>query len=366
MAAGGQHPQDGVYGGYKEELMEVAKAIVAPGKGILAGDESNATIGSRFEALGIPSNHDMRQEYREMLFTAPGIEKHISGCIMFDETARDNCLDGTPFIETLKKRGIYSGIKVDTGVRSLGGTDDEFYTQGLDGLGDRAKEYYAMGCRFAKWRATIRVGGKGSNIPSEVAIKECAHSLARYAMIMQQNGLVPIVEPEILQDGDHDIETCAAVTERVLACVMKELVDQHCLIEGLLLKPNMVTPGNSYKERPKPEEVAWYTVRSLSRTMVPALPGVTFLSGGTSEEEASTFLNAMQHVDLPRPWALTFSYGRALQTSVMKAWAGKKENWPEAQAILLERASANGSAQLGTYAGGSGSKESDFVANYRY
>jgi fructose-bisphosphate aldolase class I len=329
---------------YQAELMETAKAIVAPGKGILAGDESNATIGKRFEDLGIPANHEMRQAYREMLFSAPGIEEHISGCIMFDETARDKCLDGKPFIELLKDRGIYSGIKVDTGVRSLGGTDDEFYTQGLDNLGDRAAEYYAMGCRFAKWRATVRIGGRGSAIPSEVAVKECAHSLARYAMIMQQNGLVPIVEPEILQDGDHDIELCAEVTERVLTCVMKELVDQHCLIEGLLLKPNMVTPGNGNKERPKAEEVAWYTVRSLSRSIVPALPGVTFLSGGTSEEEASTFLNAMQHVDLPKPWALTFSYGRALQTSVMKEWAGKKENTESAQAILLERASANGSA----------------------
>lgn len=357
---------DPVFGKYKAELMETAKAIVAPGKGILAGDESNATIGNRFEALGIPSNHEMRQAYREMLFSAPGIEKHISGCIMFDETARDSTLDGKPFIELLKDRGIYSGIKVDTGVRSLGGTDDEFYTQGLDGLGDRAAEYYAMGCRFAKWRATIRIGGAGSNVPSESAIKECAHTLARYAMIMQQNGLVPIVEPEILQDGDHDIETCAKVSERVLAAVMKELINQHCLIEGLLLKPNMVTPGNSYKGERSAEEVAWYTVRTLSRTMAPAMPGVTFLSGGTSEEEASTFLNAMQHVDLPKPWALTFSYGRALQTSVMKKWAGKKENNKEAQAILLERATANGVAQLGKYEGGSGSKESDFVANYRY
>ena len=185
-------------------------------------------------------------------------------------------------------------------------------------------------------------------------------------MICQQGGLVPIVEPEILQDGDHDIEVCAQVTERVLAAVMKELVDQNCLIEGLLLKPNMVTPGNSHEPKASADEVAWYTVRSLSRTIVPALPGVTFLSGGTSEEQASVFLNAMQHVDLPKPWALTFSYGRALQTSVMKAWAGKKENWPEAQAILLERAEANGTAQLGKYEGGKGSTESDFVANYRY
>jgi len=312
LMAAASGSEDPVFGPYKAELMETAKGIVAPGKGILAGDESNGTIGNRFEALGIPANHEMRQAYREMLFSAPGIEKHISGCIMFDETARDKCLDGKPFIELLKDRGIYSGIKVDTGVKSLGGTDDEFYTQGLDGLGERAAEYYAMGCRFAKWRATVRVGGEGSGIPSEVAVKECAHTLARYAMIMQQNGLVPIVEPEILQDGDHDIETCAKVTERVLAAVMKELINQGCLIEGLLLKPNMVTPGNSYKERPKPEEVAWYTVRSLSRTIVPALPGVTFLSGGTSEEEASLFLNAMQKVEVAKPWALTFSYGRAL------------------------------------------------------
>jgi fructose-bisphosphate aldolase class I len=267
-------------------------------------------------------------------------------------------------MKILLDRGIHCGIKVDTGLVNIGGTNDETATQGLDGLGKRCEEYYKMGCRFAKWRAVLKIG---NGCPSDVAIRENAHNLARYGSICQQNGLVPIIEPEILLDGDHDIETCAAVSERVFSAVMSELLNQKLLIEGLLLKPNMITPGASCPKQATNEEIAWYTVRTLSRTIVPALPGVCFLSGGQSEEEASLNLNCMNKItNAPRPWALTFSYGRALQQTVLKTWLGLAENVPAAQAALLERAKANGLATMGKYEGGSGSKEGQFIANYRY
>jgi len=305
-------------GKFKEELIKTAKEISTPGKGILAADESTGTIGKRFANISVENNHDNRQAYRELLFTAPGIDEFISGVIMFDETVRDTCKDGRKFTEVLRGRGIHCGIKVDTGLVVLGGTDDETATQGLDGLGKRCAEYYELGCRFAKWRAVVKIG---NGCPSEMAIQETAHTLARYGSICQQNGLVPIIEPEILQDGDHTIEVCSEVSERVFSAVMKELFLQHLLIEGLLLKPNMVTPGASCPTRSKPDEIAWYTVRTLSRSIVPALPGVCFLSGGQSEEEASLNLNAMAKLQgIAKPWYLTFSYGRALQTSVLKAW----------------------------------------------
>jgi fructose-bisphosphate aldolase class I len=229
---------------------------------------------------------------------------------MYDETVRDSATDGRRFTEILRGQNIHCGIKVDTGLVEIGGTNAETATQGLDGLGKRCAEYYEMGCRFAKWRAVLKIG---DGCPSEVAIAETAHSLARYGSICQQNGLVPIIEPEILQDGEHDIEVCAEVSERVFSAVMQQLFQQRLLIEGLLLKPNMVTPGASCKDRASNEQIAWYTVRSLSRSIVPALPGVTFLSGGQSEEEASLNLNAMNKIDAARrPWTLTFSYGRAL------------------------------------------------------
>jgi len=298
-------------GAFKEELIKTAKEITAPGKGILAADESTGTIGKRFAGINVENNHENRQAYRELLFTAPDIEKHISGVIMFDETVRDSCKDGKKFCELLKSRNIHCGIKVDTGIVPIGGTDEETATQGLDGLGKRCAEYYSLGCRFAKWRAVLKITGNGC--PSEVAIRETAHSLARYGSICQQNGLVPIIEPEILQDGAHSIQVCADVSERVFAAVMSELFNQKLLIEGLLLKPNMVTPGAECPDRSNAAEIAWMTVRTLSRTIVPALPGVTFLSGGQSEEDASLNLNAMNTItELPRPWALTFSYGRAL------------------------------------------------------
>ena len=283
---------------------------------------------------------------------------------MFDETVRDTCKDGRKFCEVLRSKGIHCGIKVDKGLVVIGGTKEESATQGLEGLGKRCAEYYALGCRFAKWRAVLKIG---DGLPSKAAVQETARTLARYGSICQQNGLVPIIEPEILQDGDHGIDVCAEVSERVFSAVMGELFRQKLLIEGLLLKPNMVTPGASCPKRSNPQEIAWYTVRSLSRTMVPALPGVTFLSGGQSEEEASLNLDAMNRLEgVAKPWALTFSYGRALQSTVLRTWQGKAENVAAAQAALLERARSNGLASMGQYEGGSGSTQSDFVANYKY
>jgi len=306
-------------GQYKEELIKNAKFIGTPGKGILAADESTGTIGKRFDTIGVENNHDNRQAYRQLLFEAPGIDEHISGVIMFDETLRDSTKEGKPFVDVLTERNILCGIKVDTGLVEIGGTDGETATQGLDGLGKRCAEYYKIGARFAKWRAVLKITPSGC--PTQAAIQETARGLARYGSICQQNGLVPIIEPEILQDGSHSIEVSAEVSERVFSAVMAELFNQHLLIEGLLLKPNMVTPGAQSEQKWEAKEIAWLTVRTLSRTIVPALPAVTFLSGGQSEEDASLNLNAMNQItDIARPWSLTFSYGRALQTSVLKAW----------------------------------------------
>jgi len=290
--------------------MKNAKLIASPGKGILAADESTGTIGKRFEAIDVENTHENRIAYRDLLFTTPDLEKHISGCIVYDETARDAGASGKKFPEILAEKGILTGIKVDTGMTLIPGTNDESVTQGLDGLGARCKEYYQMGCRFAKWRAVIKIG---ENAPSEVAIQETAHSLARYGQICQHNGLVPIIEPEIITDGDHDIRTCAEVSERVFQAVMAQLIKQGLLLEGLLLKPNMVTPGANCTREHSPEEVAFYTVRTLSRTIPPAIPGITFLSGGQSEAAASANLNAINRLaEIKHPWNISFSYGRAL------------------------------------------------------
>ena len=309
---------------YKDELMKNANLLSTPGKGILASDESTGTIGKRFDSIGVENTHENRIAYRELLFTTPNLEDYISGAIVFDETARDNASDGTKLISKLEDKGILTGIKVDTGMVVIEGTNDESATQGLDGLGDRCREYYAMGCRFAKWRAVVKIG---DGCPSEVSIKETAHSLARYGNICQHNGLVPIIEPEILTDGTHDIKECCRVSERVFNAVMAELINQDLLLEGLLLKPNMVLPGAQSGIKNDPEEVAFYTVRTLSRTITPAVPGITFLSGGQSEEDASLNLNAInQLAPIKHPWNMSFSYGRALQTTVLKAWQGKPEN----------------------------------------
>jgi len=352
----------------QEELRSIANAIVAPGKGILAADESTATIGKRFADIGLENNEDNRRAYRELLFTADAaVNDNISGVILFHETLYQKAADGTPFAEMLKARGILPGIKVDKGVVNLFGSEDECTTQGLDDLDKRCAQYKKDGCQFAKWRCVLKIG---KNTPSYQAILENANVLARYASICQTNGLVPIVEPEVLPDGDHDLDRAQKVTETVLAAVYKALNDHHVFLEGTLLKPNMVTAGQGCKTKYTPEEVARATVSALQRTVPPAVAGVTFLSGGQSEEEASVHLNAINAYPGRKPWALTFSYGRALQASVLRAWGGKPENVKAGQEELRKRAKANGDAALGTYVAGScvgAAAEYDlFVKNHAY
>ncbi|ESW13355.1 hypothetical protein PHAVU_008G189200 [Phaseolus vulgaris] len=353
-------------GKYHDELIANAAYIGTPGKGILAADESTGTIGKRLSSINVENVESNRRALRELLFTAPGALQYLSGVILFEETLYQSTASGKPFVELLKENGVLTGIKVDKGTVELAGTDQETTTQGLDGLGQRCAKYYEAGARFAKWRAVLKIG---PNEPSELSIHENAYGLARYAVICQENGLVPIVEPEILVDGSHDIHKCAAVTERVLAACYKALNDHHVLLEGTLLKPNMVTPG-SKSAKVSPQVVAEHTVRALQRTVPAAVPAVVFLSGGQSEEEASLNLNAINQVNGKKPWSLSFSFGRALQQSTLKAWGGKEENVKKAQEALLVRAKANSEATLGTYKGSSqlddGAKESLYVENYKY
>ena len=271
---------------YVDELMATAKALATPGKGILASDESTGTIGNRFKQIGVENTHDTRIAYRDLLFKTPEIEKYISGAILYDETARDSDPDGMKFVDGLAKRGIVPGIKIDVGLTTIEGTQDETATMGLDGMAARAKEYYDLGCRFAKWRAVIKID-KATGCPSDQAIEETAHSLARYGSICQHAGLCPIIEPEILQDGSHTIQECAEVSEKVFNAVQSAIIKYKLIQEGLLWKPNMITKGAECKDETSPEEVAFYTVRTLSRTIPPSVPGITFLSGGQPEETAS-------------------------------------------------------------------------------
>ncbi|XP_057720582.1 fructose-bisphosphate aldolase 6, cytosolic [Arachis stenosperma] len=351
---------------YQDELIANAAYIGTPGKGILAADESTGTIGKRLASINVENVETNRRALRELLFTTPGALECLSGVILFEETLYQSTAAGKPFVEVLKDGGVLPGIKVDKGTVELPGTNGETTTQGLDGLGQRCAKYYEAGARFAKWRAVLKIG---PNEPSELAIHENAYGLARYAAICQENGLVPIVEPEILVDGSHDINKCAAVTERVLAACYKALNDHHVLLEGTLLKPNMVTPGS---DSPKvaPEVTAEYTVRALQRTVPAAVPAIVFLSGGQSEEEATLNLNAMNKLKGKKPWSLSFSFGRALQQSTLKAWAGKDENIKKAQGALFTRCKANSQATLGTYKGdatlGDGASESLHVKDYKY
>ncbi|XAR64634.1 Fructose-bisphosphate aldolase [Bertholletia excelsa] len=353
-------------GKYHDELIANAAYIGTPGKGILAADESTGTIGKRFASISVENVESNRQAYRELLFTTPGALQYLSGVILFEETLFQKTAAGKPFVDLLKENNVLPGIKVDKGTVELPGTNGETTTTGLDGLAQRCQQYYAAGARFAKWRAVLKIG---PNEPSPLAIHENAYGLARYAVICQENGLVPIVEPEILVDGPHDIDKCADVTERVLAACYKALNDHHVLLEGTLLKPNMVTPGSDVA-KVKPEVVAEYTIRALQRTMPAAVPAVVFLSGGQSEEEATVNLNAMNKFKGKKPWSLTFSYGRALQQSTLKAWAGKEENVKKAQEAFLARAKANSEATLGKYEGGGklaeGASESLHVKDYKY
>jgi fructose-bisphosphate aldolase class I len=353
-------------GKFADELIANAAYIGTPGKGILAADESTGTIGKRLASINVENVESNRQALRELLFTTPGAVSCLSGVILFEETLYQKTVSGKPFVQVLKEGGVLPGIKVDKGVVLLSGTNGETTTQGLDDLGKRCAKYYEAGARFAKWRAVLKIG---PNEPSQLSIHENAYGLARYAMICQENGLVPIVEPEILVDGSHDIDRCADVTERVLAACYKALNDHHVLLEGTLLKPNMVTPGS---DSPKvaPEVVAKYTVRTLLRTVPAAVPAIVFLSGGQSEEEATLNLNAMNQLEGKKPWSLSFSFGRALQQSTLKTWAGKEENKGKAQAAFLARCKANSEATLGKYKGdaakGEGVSESLHVKDYKY
>lgn len=333
----------------KKELAANARAVVAPGKGLLAADESTGTIGKRFANINLENNEDNRRQYRQLLFTGDKeLANYISGVILYDETFWQKADDGRRFVDILKEKGIIPGIKLDKGVVQLLGTDEETTTQGLDDLGKRCKEYYDNGARFAKWRCVLKIG---DGRPSELAVRENANVLARYASICQMNGLVPIVEPEILTDGGHDLDACIVASERTLAAVYKALSDHHVYLEGTLLKPNMVLPGHDCKKEYTPEEVAKATVTVFQRTLPVAVPGVTFLSGGQSEIVATVHLNAINKYESTKPWKLTFSYGRALQASVLQAWQGKKENVKAAQDVLLHRARCNGLASVGKYTG---------------
>lgn len=354
---------------FAAELIETARAISAKGKGILAADESTGTIGKRFTQISVENNQDNRRAYRELLFRTEGLEQYISGVITYEETLFDTAADGTPMVDLLKAKGIIPGIKVDMGVQPLFGTNGETVTQGITDLGKRCAKYYAQGARFAKWRAVLHIKDGSGATPSQLAIDQNAATLARYGAICQANGLVPIIEPEVLMDGEHTIEHAAACTEKVLAAVYKAMSDHHLLLEGTLLKPNMVRAGEACPTTASPVEIAMATVRVLQHVVPVAVPGITFLSGGMSEEDATVTLDAMNKLDTIKPWSLTFSYGRALQQSCLKAWLGKPENVPAAQAELTKRAKANSDAQQGIYAGGvvgAASAASTFVKNYSY
>ncbi len=329
----------------RETLSATARAMVAPGKGILAMDESHPTCKKRFDALGIEFTEENRRAYRDMLVTAAGLGDHVGGAILFDETLRQKLLDDTPFPEHLNSIGIVPGIKVDKGAKDLAGYPGEKVTEGLDGLRDRLAEYVELGARFAKWRAVITIG---EGMPSGACLEANAHGLARYAALCQEAGLVPIVEPEVLMNGEHDIDRSYEVTVRALEVTFDQLARQGVWLEGIVLKPSMVISGDRCAEQADVETVAARTVECLKKTVPAEVPGIAFLSGGQSDEEASAHLNAInRHPDLP--WAVTFSYGRALQQQAMKSWGGAEANREVGQAAISKRARLNGAAARGAY-----------------
>jgi len=330
-----------------QELEQTARALVAEGKGILAADESIGTVTKRLNGLQIESTADSRRTYREMFFTTPGVAEFISGVILYDETVRQKSSSGTPLVEVLTKQGIIPGIKVDTGTKPLAGSPDETITEGLDGLRDRLKEYYGLGARFAKWRAVIRISDR---LPSTTCIGVNAHALGRYAALCQEAGLVPIVEPEVLMDGSHTIERCEDVTGAVLHTVFNALYDQNVSLELMLLKPNMVISGTSCPKQASVNDVAAATLRCLRQHVPAAVPGIVFLSGGQSDVVATRHLNTINTLGTPHPWAVSFSYGRALQDSAMRAWHGKAEQLKAGQQAFYHRAKCNGAATRGKYA----------------
>jgi fructose-bisphosphate aldolase, class I len=328
------------------DLHETAKALVADGKGILAADESSGTIKKRFDSIGVESTEENRRAYRDLLFTTEGAEEFISGVILYDETIRQSSAGGTPFPKLLESKGVIPGIKVDLGAKPLAGSPEETVTEGLDGLRERLEEYYELGARFTKWRAVIAIG---DGRPSEYAIWTNAHALARYAALSQEAGLVPIVEPEVLMDGEHTIDESFHVTERTLRALYTELFDQRVEREGTLLKTNMVVSGYESAEQADIDTVAEITIRCLKTTVPAAVPGIVFLSGGMSDEDATARLNAMNQRG-PHPWQLSFSYGRALQAPALKAWGGDPANAEAAQKAYYRRAKFNGAARTGSYA----------------
>ncbi|MGI0489490.1 class I fructose-bisphosphate aldolase [Pantanalinema rosaneae CENA516] len=330
---------------YDQELAATAKAMVAPGKGILAADESYNTANKRFQKLGIPATEEMRRAYREMLFTTPGIADFFSGVILFDETIRQSTKDGIPFIKVLLAAGIIPGIKLDAGAKPLAKAPGETVTEGLDGLRDRIAEYYNLGARFAKWRAVITIG---DGLPTERCIQANAHALARYAALCQEGGLTPIVEPEVLMDGDHSLERSYTVHQAVLKAVFDQLYLQEVVLEQMVLKPSMVIPGQQSSQQASVEAVARWTVKCLKERVPAAVPGCAFLSGGQSDDLATAHLNAMNRLFPDQlPWRLTFSYGRALQQAAMQAWNGQDANVAVAQEKLYHRAQLNSAATLG-------------------
>jgi len=326
------------------QLSSIAQSLVHAGKGILAADESSPTIKKRFDRINVPSTEENRRSYREMLFTTPGIEEFISGVILFDETMRQNASDGTPLPKVLSNKGIIPGIKVDKGAKAFAGFPGEKVTEGLDGLRDRLVEYRELGAQFAKWRAVITIG---DGIPTRACIDANAHALARYAALCQEAKLVPIVEPEVLMDGKHDIERCEQVTTLTLRRVFAELHEHRVILEAMLLKPNMVISGKACPQQASVDEVAEATVRCMRRTVPAAVPGLVFLSGGQSPEQATENLNRINAIG--QPWELSFSYGRALQEPALAAWQGKASNAPLVQKALYHRAKCNGAARYGNY-----------------
>ena len=330
------------------ELQTIAKAMVARGKGILAADESTGTIGRRLASINMPNEEPNRQAWRELLFTAEGYGKYISGVILYDETLRQSASDGTPFVDILQAEGVIPGIKVDQSTNPLAGAPGELTTDGLDGLRDRLNEYYELGARFTKWRAVITIG---DHIPSDYCINVNAHALGRFAALSQEAGLVPIVEPEVLMDGDHSIEMCEWVTERTLNKTFAELKSQRVDLKGMVLKPNMVLSGADAADRADAQTVARATVDCFRRTIPAAVPGIAFLSGGQGDEEATVNLDAINKVAKAEnaPWELTFSYGRGLQATPLGTWGGNPDNVPAAQKAFIERSIATAAAREGEY-----------------
>ena len=329
------------------ELNKVAEAMVAPGRGILAADESTGTIKKRFDSLGVESTADTRRDYREMLFrTKEAMTKYISGVILYDETIRQNAKDGTPLVKLIAQAGALPGIKVDKGTKPLPNCPGEVVTEGLDGLGERLAEYRGLGAKFAKWRAVIDIGEHG--MPSYTCVNANAHALARYAALCQSEGIVPIVAPEVLMDGGHDIDRCAEVTTWVLKETFQALFFNRVALEGMVLKPNMTILGKKSPKRASVEEVAEKTLRVLKECVPAAVPGIAFLSGGQSDEDATAHLDAMNKMG-PLPWHVSFSYGRALQSAPQKTWSGKSENVAAAQRAFSHRAMMNSLAALGQW-----------------